>query len=98
VGYFTSKWGEKYGREYPFRAMDGKKVKELLNATGGCIEDATAAIDRFLADDDQFLHGHSLSMLTSGRNLTRYLTDSTDPFDPAIQAKRVAQLLKAGKL
>ena len=96
VAYFCEKWRERYDRPYPFRAVDGKKMKELIAAVGGSVEDAKAVIDRYLADDDLFMHGHSLTLLTGASFLPRYLTERRDAYDPAVQAKRVAQMMKAG--
>lgn len=71
--HFTERWKAKYGRKYPFRKVDGVKVAELLKATGGCVEDAKAVLDAYLADDDGFLNGHSLTLLLGGSQLPRFM-------------------------
>lgn len=71
--HFVSRWKAKYGRPYPFRKVDGVKAAELLKATGGCVEDAKAVLDAYLADDDGFLNGHSLTLLLGASQLPRFM-------------------------
>ena len=77
--YFAEKWQQKYKKPFPFRAVDGVKLAELLKACGGCLEDAKGVIDRYLADDDLFIHGHAPQMLMSGSMFPRYFTDKGSP-------------------
>ncbi len=74
--YFVSRWKARYGKPYPFRKVDGVKAAELLKACGGCVEDAKAVVDAYLADDDGFLNGHPLSLLMSASQLSKFIAKS----------------------
>lgn len=74
--HFTERWKAKYGRKYPFRKLDGIKCAELLKKCDGCVEDAKAVLDAYLADDDGFLNGHSLTLLMSGSQLPKFIAKS----------------------
>lgn len=70
--HWVGAWRRRYGRPYPFRRVDGVKAAELLKACRGSVEDAKAVMDRYLACDDAFLNGHSLALLLSGSQLTKF--------------------------
>ena len=75
VEHFTAAWAAKYGRKYPFRGgRDGTAAKQILIDCEGSETDATAAVDRFLADDDGFFNGHRLSLLAS--QITKFMFDA----------------------
>ncbi len=84
IEHFTAAWQAKYAKPYPFKGgKDGQAVKDVLAACGGAVDDTIAAMDRFLADDDQFLFGHRLTLLAG--QITRFMTDR--PANPAGKAK-----------
>ena len=100
--YFISRWWDKYGKDYPFKPVDGVKANELLEACGGSVAGAKAAIERYLSDSGDFYCGHSLKLLVSQihRFLVRGQTNpAADPLSapPLAPSPAIFKLLKEGK-
>lgn len=73
IRFFIKSWEKRYSAKYPFKKMDGIQCAELLQACGGCLEDAQGVITRYLADDGKFFRGHPLGLLTSATQLPRFI-------------------------
>lgn len=71
--HYVQVWQARYHASYPFTKLDGVKTAQLLKACGGCLEDAKAVIDRYIADDGKFYRGHPLALLTSATQLPRFI-------------------------
>ncbi len=76
IEYWCKAWETKYGKPFPFDAQPGKNAKHIqtLLASLGYAE-STAAVDRYLANDDKFFKGHSLGMLVS--QIPKFMTDGS---------------------
>ena len=69
VGYFLKAWEKRYGKNYAFnRGKDGSAFKWFLQQVS--LTELKAIIDRYLADDEDFLvrKGHSVGILRSQFN------------------------------
>lgn len=73
VVHFMAGWSARYGGRYHDRPVDYAKGVELLRACGGCVEDAKAAVDRFLADDWPTVNRHAFATIVGATMLPKYL-------------------------
>jgi hypothetical protein len=73
IDHFKTGFARIHGRRYFDRPVDYAKAVELLRACGGSLDDAKAAVDRFLADDWPRANGHAFALMLGATMLPRYL-------------------------
>lgn len=84
IRIFCDRWAVRYGGKYPFdvsREKNASAVKAILEAVDGDLRRFAIAVDRFLADSDQFYldDQHTLGMFRA--TLAKWLPPVESPAD-----------------
>jgi len=87
IEHFTASWQAGYGCKYPFRTKDAAAAKSILDGCGRNIIEAKAVVDRYLASNDKFYAGHSLTKLNG--DLAKFLAAKCNGYSKTLDRARI---------